>query len=201
MSNLAAAALAGIALGLPLTAVVSTLRHFGERPQDNPGRLERWSYRGAVVLVDYAHNPDGLESLLTAARSLNPARLLLLLGQAGNRNDAAIAELAQTAARFKPDRVAIKELVHMLRGRAPGEVPEMIRRELARAGMPSDRIYTEPDEEAAARSLLDAAQPGDVVVLPVHTRDVRERLKCTLEAEMAGAKATVNGDSNHILSD
>jgi UDP-N-acetylmuramyl tripeptide synthase len=201
ISNLAAAALAGAALGLPLASVLSTLRHFGERPQDNPGRLERWSFRGAAVLVDYAHNPDGLESLLTAARSLKPARLLLLLGQAGNRDDAAIKELARIAARFKPDRVVIKELVHMLRGRAPGEVPEMIRRELSNAGMPGDRLYTEPDEETAARSLLDAAQPGDVIVLPVHTRDVRERLKCTLEAEMSGSRAAVNGDSNHILSE
>ena len=138
---------------------------------------------------------------MTAARSLNPVRLLLLLGQAGNRDDAAIAELAQTAAGFKPDRVAIKDLVHMLRGRAPGEVPALVRRELLKAGMPGDHIYTEPDEEAAARSLLDAARPGDVIVLPVHTRDVRERLKCALEAEIAPEKAPLNGDSNHIPSE
>jgi cyanophycin synthetase len=201
LSNLAAAALAGIALGLPLASVAATLEHFGEHPRDNPGRLERWSYRGASVLIDYAHNPDGLQSLLTAARSLNPVRLLLLLGQAGNRDDAAIAELAQTAAGFKPDRVAIKDLIHMLRGRAPGEVPTLLGRELLKAGMPGDHIHTEPDEEAAARSLLDAARPGDVIVLPVHTRDVRERLKCALEAEIARGKAPLNGDSNHIPSE
>jgi cyanophycin synthetase len=182
VANLCAAALAGVALGLPLAAVLETLRRFGSDPLDNPGRLERWEYRGAVVLLDYAHNPDGLEQLLSTARALKPVRLTLLLGQAGNRDDAAIAELARTAARFSPDRVVIKELPRMLRGRAPGEVPALIGSALRHAGVPADRIYSEPDEEAAARSLLSSAEAGDVIVLPVHTREVRERIHAALGA-------------------
>jgi UDP-N-acetylmuramyl tripeptide synthase len=199
ISNLSAGALAGAALALPLTSVVSTLGRFGAHPRDNPGRLERWRYRGALVLVDYAHNPDGLHELLTAARSMQAGRLSLLLGQAGNRGDDAIAELAHTAARFRPDRVAIKELPGMLRGREPGEVSALLERALLEAGVAADRIYSEPDEETAARSLLDAAQPGDVIVLPVHTREVRERLHATLDADQAGGRAPPEGDSNHIL--
>jgi cyanophycin synthetase len=197
--NLLAATLTGAALGLPLTSIARTVARFGADPADNPGRLERWRYRGAVVLIDYAHNPDGLEQLLRAARSLEPVHLLLLLGQAGNRDDAAIAELAGTAARFAPDRVVIKELKQMLRGREPGEVPALIRRGLLAAGVAPDRIYSEPDEETAARILLDAAEPGDVIVLPVHTREVRERLHATLDAGIGGERTAPNGDSNHIL--
>jgi cyanophycin synthetase len=197
--NLLAATLAGAALGLPLSSIARTVARFGADPADNPGRLERWRHRGAVVLIDYAHNPDGLEQLLRAARSLEPARLTLLLGQAGNRDDAAIAELASTAARFAPDRIVIKELNRMLRGREPGEVPALIRRGLLAAGVAADRIYSEPDEETAARILLDAAEPGDVIVLPVHTREVRERLHATLDAGIGGERSAPNGDSNHIL--
>jgi UDP-N-acetylmuramyl tripeptide synthase len=189
VSNVSAAALAGFALGLPLAALSSTLERFGSSPEDNPGRLERSIYRGAIVLVDYAHNPDGLEQLLTTARALEPARLLLLLGQAGNRDDEAIAELARTAARFAPDRVAIKELPRMLRGRAPGEVPALLERALLAAGVAAARIAIEPDEERAALSLLDGAKSGDVIVLPVHTREVRERLRAALDAEPAGESA------------
>jgi cyanophycin synthetase len=194
VANLCAAALAGAALGLPAAAILETLRRFGSDPLDNPGRLERWRYRGAVVLLDYAHNPDGLEQLLTTARALEPVRLSLLLGQAGNRDDAAIAELARTAARFSPDRVVVKELSQMLRGRAPGEVPALIESALRHAGVPADRIYSEPDEEAAARSLLESAEAGDVIVLPVHTREVRERIHAALGATLARGH-----DSNHIL--
>jgi len=194
VANLAAAALVATLLGVAPGVVAATVQRFGALPTDNPGRLERWRYRGALVIVDYAHNPDGLGQLLSVARAQCPLRLTLLLGQAGNRDDEAIAELARTAARFTPDRVVIKELSLMLRGRAAGEVPALIERVLREAGIEADRITSEPDEERAARILLDSARPGDVIVLPIHTRAVRERLTRTL------AEAAPNGDSNHILA-
>ncbi len=70
----------------------------------------------------------------------------------------------------------------MLRGRSPGEVPELIERALLAAGVAPERIRVELDEETAARRLLDAAKPGDVIVLPVHTSAVRERLRAGLDA-------------------
>jgi UDP-N-acetylmuramyl tripeptide synthase len=182
IANLAAAALTGMALKFAPEAVTGVLRRFGSAPLDNPGRLECWHYRGALVLIDFAHNPEALDQLLRVARALRPPRLSLLLGQAGNRDDEAIAELARTAARFSPDCVMIKELPHMLRGRMPGEVPALLMRALLEAGVPRGRILEESDEETAARRLLQAAQPGDVVVLPVHTRAVRERIRAGLEA-------------------
>ena len=132
LMNLAAAALAAVAgLQLPVDAVRATLQSFGRDAHDNPGRLERHEYRGATVLIDYAHNPDGLARLLAVARALpQRKRLLLLLGQAGNRSDDAITELAHTAAAARPDLVILKELPAMLRGRASGEVSALLERAL-----------------------------------------------------------------------
>ncbi len=180
VANLAAASLAAVALGLPAALVAQTLSRFGAHPTDNPGRLERWTYRGATVLIDYAHNPEGLASLLRVARALKPKRLLLLLGQAGNRDDAAIADLAGTAAHFAPDRIVIKELPLMLRGRAPGEVPALLERALQEHGIAPEHLHVELDELTAALGLVEAAEPGDVVVLPVHTKMVREPLRARL---------------------
>lgn len=177
IENAAGAALAAWALGLPPAAVRATLSSFGQRPGDNPGRLERWPHRGATALLDYAHNPDGLAQLLHVARGLQPHRLGLLLGQAGNRDDAAIGELARTAAGAKPDLVVLKELPGMLRGRAAGEVPALLQRALLASAQPASTIERVDDEEAAARHLLAWAQPGDVVVLPVHTAAVRQALQ------------------------
>ena len=198
IANLAAAALTAAALEISAAAIRRAAQSFGSRPDDNPGRLERWNYRGATVLIDYAHNPDGLGKLLAVARSLRPRRLSLLLGQAGNRDDRAVADLARTAAGFGPDRIAIKELALMLRGRAAGEVPALLEQSLREAGIAPDRLERHADEERAARSLLTAAREGDVVVLPIHTREVRERLRETLAAAAAAA-AEGKGDSNHIL--
>ena len=176
IDNLAAAALCAAVLGLPLDAVRRVLLQFGSQPGDNPGRLQRLQHHGATVLLDYAHNPDGLAQLLAVARALQPQRLGLLLGQAGNRSDEAIVELARTAAACAPDRVLVKELPLMLRGRQPGSVPALIERGLLEGGLSPEHLAHQPDEEAAAHALLQWAQPGDVVVLPVHTAAVRERL-------------------------
>ncbi|MDO9075788.1 MAG: Mur ligase family protein [Rubrivivax sp.] len=183
--NIAAAVLAAAAAGLSTDAVRHTLMNFGAQPQDNPGRLERWSHHGATVLVDYAHNPDGLAQLLGVARALQTqrqGRLGLLLGQAGNRDNGAIAALARTAAAAAPDYVVLKELPAMLRGRAPGEVPALLEATLRAAGVAPERIRHDGDEAGAARALLAWARPGDVVVLPVHTAAVRQALAQQLEA-------------------
>ena len=182
VENIAAAVLAALATDLPLTALRATLAQFGAQPQDNPGRLERWTWQGATVLVDYAHNPDGLAQLLQVAQALKPVRLGLLLGQAGNRDNTAITELAHTAARFAPAHVVVKELPLMLRGRPLGEVPALLQAALLQAGLAADSIARVDDEAAAARALLAWARPGDVVVLPVHTTAVRQALAAALAA-------------------
>lgn len=187
VENLAAAALAAALMGWPLQAVHEVLHAFGRAPQDNPGRLQKFTHRGATVLLDYAHNPDGLAQLLSVALALRPqdrpSRLGLLLGQAGNRDDEAIADLARTAAAFRPDRVLIKELPQMLRGRASGSVPALIDAALRSSGLVAANVTHQHDEEAAAHELLAWAQPGDVVVLPLHTPAVRERILHRLVGE------------------
>jgi cyanophycin synthetase len=180
-ANALAAALTAAALGLPLAAITHTLAHFGQHPLDNPGRLERWLHHGATVLVDYAHNPAGLAQLLAVATSLKllqppGARLGLLLGQAGNRSNTAITELAQVAAGFAPGLIVIKELPAMLRGRPLGEVPALLHQALVAAGLPAAHIAHQSDELAAAQQLLAWAQAGDVVVLAVHGAQARAGL-------------------------
>src|SRR5690606_9358926 len=113
VQNCAGAALAASGLGIPPATIAAVLARFGSRHGDNPGRLQRWILGGGVqVYVDYAHNPDGLQHLLGLVRQAHhPAgRLHLLLGQAGNRSDQAIAELAATAASFRPDHVVLKDM-------------------------------------------------------------------------------------------
>ena len=111
VSNIAGATLAALALGVAPATIAAVLARFGAEPADNPGRLMRYSYRGAQVLVDYAHNPDGLHGLMeVAARLRRTGRLVLLLGQAGNRANADIEQLAAIAAAFHPDFIVVKEV-------------------------------------------------------------------------------------------
>jgi UDP-N-acetylmuramyl tripeptide synthase len=126
------------------------------------------------VLIDYAHNPEGLTGLMNVARRLRaPGRLALLLGQAGNRETADIERLAETAARFHPDFVVVKETEAYMRGRAPGEVPRIIHAALVAAGVPGTSIEICTSELDSVRRVLEWSNRGDVLVLPVHDRRVR----------------------------
>lgn len=173
IANIAAAVLAAVALGVDASKIASVLMRFGTSRDDNPGRLQHWSFGGISVFVDYAHNPDGLRGLLGVATKESAGRLGLLLGQAGNREDAEIRELAAAAARFRPDRVVLKDMGGMLRGRREGEVPGLLQDELARHGVGGAAVVQTLDELEAVRQLLAWARAGDVVVLPVHGTSVK----------------------------
>jgi UDP-N-acetylmuramyl tripeptide synthase len=174
ISNIAGVALAALGLGISSTAIAAVLARFGGNPADNPGRLMRYDYHGAQALIDYAHNPEGLAGLMNvAARLRRTGRIALLLGQAGNRSNADIERLASTAASFRPDLVVIKETEAYLRGRAPGEVPAILRAALVQSGLPESALETHPSELAAVMRILEWSRTGDVLVMPVHDRGVR----------------------------
>ncbi|MES2125174.1 MAG: Mur ligase family protein [Gemmatimonadota bacterium] len=173
VANLLAASLAASRMGVDATTIGAVVHRFGERADDNAGRLTKFTVSGAHVLIDYAHNPSGLAGLLRVARGIARGRLLLLLGQAGNRSNEALTALAQTAWSARPDRIILKELEGYRRGREPGEVPAFLAATLQRLGMPSDRIDVVHDEAAAVAAALAWCTPGDVLVLPVHALAAR----------------------------
>lgn len=183
VANLAAAALAATSLRVPPATVASVFARFGRDPGDNDGRMMRFEVRGACVLVDYAHNPEGLRGVLRVARHLRTGdgRLALLLGHAGNREDADIEQLAAAAAEFRPDLVVVKEIEGYLRGRGAGEVPRILREALLRRGLPSTALRLHMSEIEAARCALDWARPGDVVVLLVHATAARHAVRALIE--------------------
>lgn len=183
VANMAGAALAAVALGIAPTTIAAVLARFGANLKDNPGRMMRFEVGGVKVLIDYAHNPDGLRGFLKVADHLRrgTGRLGLLLGHAGNRKDADIEELARVAAEFQPDLVVVKEDEAHLRGRAPGEIPRVIRAELRRLGFPDSALPVGNSEVEAARYALDWARPGDVLALPLHSSSARATVVAMLE--------------------
>jgi UDP-N-acetylmuramyl tripeptide synthase len=171
VENAVAAALTACVGGVPLSGVYAALQQFGTRDDDNPGRLRCRTLGNVTVLVDYAHNPHGMRQLGTTAMSIPAGRRLLLIGQAGNRDDAQLAALAQAAwGAGAYDRVIVKELPEMLRGRAPGEVTALLRDALLATGAPAEVVDYAPSELEAVRMALRWAAPGDLLVLPTHVQ-------------------------------
>ncbi len=169
VENALAAALTGSCSGVSLSAVHVALRRFGAALHDNAGRLERYAVGGITVFVDYAHNPEGIRALCATAAAVPATRRGLVLGNAGDRDDDQLRALARAAWSVAPfDRVIVKEMVSLLRGRPEGELPALLVAELRQCGAPDDRVSMAPSEFEAVRELLAWAQSGDVLVLPTH---------------------------------
>jgi cyanophycin synthetase len=185
IANLAAAALAASALGVPAAVIAGVFARFGAHTGDNPGRMMRFERDGVRILVDYAHNPEGMQGLMRVANYLRRpgGRLGTVLGQAGNRQNSEIEALARCVAQFRPDFVVIKEDETYLRGRAPGEVPRLIHATLRSAGLPDAALPVRMTELEAVRCALAWARPGDVLALPVHAPASRVAVLAMLDAD------------------
>ena len=170
VENVLAAVTAARAAGLPEAAIARALRGFAPSAEESSGRMNLVERHGVRMLVDFAHNPEGIRRLGPVVRSLAGARTLLVIGQAGDRTDALIASCAEVAAGWSCDAYVVKEIAGYLRGRTPGEVPALLARGLAASGIDATRILCAEDDVEAVHVALEWARPGDVLVLLVHER-------------------------------
>lgn len=180
---LAAAALAH-ALGVGAAAIRSGLESFGKQAGDNPGRLELHEAGGARVVLDFGHNPHGVQAIAPVIATLRGqvpgARLMVTTGQAGDRSDHDIFELARAVMALAPDRVAVRAMRGYERGRAEGEVEAVLERAFFGLGLAQDALMRVEGEVAALEVGVDWARPGDVILVLVHVE--REAVRQWLAA-------------------
>jgi cyanophycin synthetase len=194
VQNAMAAAAAAHAAGAHIHDIRQGLRSFTTSIYQAPGRLNVFDLDGVKVIIDYAHNAAGLETLGDFAERMTSdlpnaerpgqptwsANLrVAVVATAGDRRDEDMRALGRVAARYF-DELIIRE-DRNTRGRAPGEAAELIREgaEAERAhGGRVGSIEVELDEMAAARRALDRSRPGDLVVLCVdYATDVFKELE------------------------
>ena len=169
ISNAMAATCIAVALDIPGDAIRKGLAKFRGDEHDNPGRGNWFEHEvdgGTIrILVDFAHNEHGMKALADAIRQVPAERVILLMGQAGDRLDEDIADLVRAACSVWPARLLVAELPGYERGREPHEVPQLIRREAIRYGIPEDAIELFPGPGEATAEALIRARPGDLLVL------------------------------------
>ena len=125
-----------------------------------PGRLEPVEEgQDFLVVVDYAHTPDSIQTVLAAARDVASGRVIAVFGCGGDR-DRAKRPLMGAAASSAAD------LTVLTSDNPRTEDPLTIIAEIesgVRGGGGTYRI--EPDRRAAIRAAIRAASAGDVVVI------------------------------------
>lgn len=157
LENLLAAVGASLHLGVSLELIAQVLPEFG----GVPGRMERVqvsSGQDIRVIVDYAHTPDSLESLLKAARPFIPGKMICVFGCGGDRDRTKRPIMGEIAAR-------LADLAVVTSDNPRTENPQQILQDVL-AGIPEgiDAIV-EGDRSTAIRLAIQHAQPGDGVLI------------------------------------
>jgi cyanophycin synthetase len=181
VANAMAAAAAAHAVGAHLHDIRQGLRSFSTSIYQAPGRLNLFDLNGVKVLLDYAHNAAGLQTVgdfverMTASTNgpagLTPWSANLRVGviaTPGDRRDDDMRELGRVAARYF-DEIIIREDVNR-RGRKDGDVAALVLegvQSAVRGGHRVGNVEIVLDEMEATRRALDRSRPGDLVVLCV----------------------------------
>ncbi len=163
VANALAAAAFTNGLGIELADVAAGLKSMSQ--DENPGRCNVYSIDGFKVLVDFAHNPHAMQALFDMARAIPAKRRLLSFGQAGDRTDDSIRELARSAWAIGLDAVNVSELEAYARGREQGAVFEMIKDELLSCGSEQTQIKHFMEELDSLDAALEWAEAGDLVIM------------------------------------
>jgi UDP-N-acetylmuramoyl-L-alanyl-D-glutamate--2,6-diaminopimelate ligase len=124
-----------------------------------PGRFEVVA-RSPVVVVDYAHEADGLVRTLQQARALTRGRVIAVFGAGGDASEDKRAPMGEAAANLAHLTIVTSDNP---RSEAPERIASMIEAGLAQVG--DAKFVRELDRRRAIALALDEARPDDLVVI------------------------------------
>ncbi|MBR2525744.1 UDP-N-acetylmuramoyl-L-alanyl-D-glutamate--2,6-diaminopimelate ligase [bacterium] len=155
--NVLAAITTAFAMGIDLKSAVKSL----ENVYGVAGRFEI-VHKKPMVIVDYAHTPDGLENVLRAGREIIPqgGNLICLFGCGGDRDATKRPKMGAIA-----EKLADKVIVTSDNPRS--EDPEQIISDIMTGfqSVDSDRVIVESDRGKAIALLKNISNEKDVVIV------------------------------------
>ena len=159
VDNTLVAAAVAFDFGISAGCVAEALAGFGGAP----GRLKRVkipSGYAASVYIDYAHTPDALENILTAAKGFLPksSRLILVFGCGGDRDRHKRPQMGKIA-------TAIADFTIITSDNSRSELPEDVIADIL-SGIDSAREHAVIVSRAdAIKYAVRTAKDGDVILL------------------------------------
>ncbi len=149
--------LAAIALARLLDVSDDDTKRGLEHVRGVPGRFEAVPHDGGfAVIVDYAHTPEALATVLRSARAICRRSLICVFGCGGERDRSKRAPMGEIASGLADQLIVTSDNP---RGERPEAIIEDILEGIDRA------VEVEPDRRIAIARALTAARAGDVVVL------------------------------------
>lgn len=129
-----------------------------------PGRMERIvAGQPFLAVVDYAHTPDAIATLLAALRPVTTGRLIIVLGAGGDRDRGKRPRMGEVASRDADVLVLTDDNP---RSEDPQEILSEVRRGAESVfADEAAALHIEHDRAAAIALAVRMARPGDTVVV------------------------------------
>ncbi|MFZ1242833.1 MAG: UDP-N-acetylmuramoyl-L-alanyl-D-glutamate--2,6-diaminopimelate ligase [Candidatus Saccharimonas sp.] len=156
--NMTAAVAAAYLLGVSLHDIVEGVANL----EAIPGRFERVIDKPFDVIVDYAHTPDGLEKLLTAAREITKKRVILVFGATGDRDKGKRPIMGGIAARLA-DRIFLTDEESY--NEDPAQIRAMVYEGIVEEQGGEMKTTEVADRRDAIERAIHIAQKGDTILV------------------------------------
>ena len=115
---------------------------------------------GLTIMIDYAHTPSSLESILTAVKSYAKGKIICAWGVGGDRDAAKRPVMGEISGRLADYTVLMSDQVRT-------EDPLKILKEIEVGIIPTGKPYKIiVDRTEGIRYAISIAKPGDIIVIP-----------------------------------
>jgi UDP-N-acetylmuramyl tripeptide synthase len=160
---------------LDFPVIRSAISTFDMSFENTPGRQNLYDALPFKVMMDFAHNTDGIQKIGNFAEQLEVrARKILMFAVSSDRTDYELREIMRAAAGYFDHYLCRSYPNLQPGGRTREDSVEMMQATLLEAGVAADRITVCADPFIAVDLALGMGKPGDFLVLTYGTGEMEE---------------------------
>ena len=169
IENVLAATAALVGMKIDYCMIKNGITSYLLNSDKNSGRFNCYDVDGINVILDYGHNSDGYNAVLSSIKKINKGKLYGIVGIPGDRENTAVKDIGEISSKYL-DYIIIKEDEDR-RGRNKGEVAKLIEEGILNYNM-NKRYEVILKEDEALLKALSMTEAGDTIIVFFENIDV-----------------------------
>lgn len=162
IQNILPAVLTGYFNGFELDDIRTALETFIPSPAQTPGRLNLFEFKNFTVMLDYAHNPAGLQALKKFVDKIDASYKVGIIAGIGDRRQEDNEGIGKVAAEMF-DEIIIRQDKN-LRGKTDKEIIDMLSAGIQQV-KPAKELKVIKNEKDAIAHAIEHAREGSLIVI------------------------------------
>ncbi len=161
IKNILAAVLAALVNGTDQSIIMQALENFIPSPEQTPGRMNIFQFRHFKIMLDYAHNRDGLMQLKEYLDQVPASVKVGIITSPGDRREEDIINVGRSAAEIFNEIIIRHD--DDTRGRSKEQITQLIKRGI-RSVNPNMPVNVISGELESIRYAMDMAVENSFIV-------------------------------------